>query len=568
MQMKYAALYCRVSKEDEMVNGGSNSIENQRHLLECYAAELGYKQTKVFIDDGYSGTIFERPGLQAMLTEAEAGLVSAVIVKDLSRFGRNYLTVGYYIEEYFPKHNVRFIAINDNYDSINDSDDMMPMRNVFNEYYAKEASKKIRSSYSLRGKMGEPLGAPPYGYVKSPENPKRWVIDKAAANVVRRIFQLYSNGNGIAQIADILENEKILSPQNYWNFKGVSRGGRISLKSPYVWSVATISNILEQREYLGDVVNFKTYSQSFKDKRRLSNDEENIVIFEGIHEPIINMETWDKVQSERRKKHKIRKTTSNQTVFSGLLVCSSCGANLHFHFNQKNPDNKYFNCSRYNKSTKLCSASHNIRIDFLEQVVLQEFQRIIRYAVNHEEHFIENVENNHLQVKELIEESNSQENAAFIKRRKELDILFERLYDDRLKGILSEERFEKLITKFKSEQEELDKKLSLLTSGIALASKKKAMPKKFLLLASGYYDIQQLTRENVCDLIEKIEVYHVEILGDEKVQTIKIYFNHIGYCAIPDIGDLKQESVKICPRKGVLLKYLPFNVYEKTKRNG
>ena len=284
------ALYCRLSRDDG-AEGESNSIANQKKLLSKYAKEHGFTNTKFYVDDGYTGTNFNRPGFQQMLEDMEMGYISTVIVKDSSRFGRNYLEVGQYTDYYFPEHNIRFIAINDCIDSENGEDDFSAFRNVMNEMYAKDISRKVRSSHRLRGNAGEPLAPPPYGYVKDPENKKKWIIDPDAAEIVRRIFRLCIEGNGNETIARILQDDKILVPQAYWQSKGMSRGGKKTQANPYKWCKTTIGKMLALREYTGDIVNFKTYSKSFKNKTRIPNAEENMVIFKDVHEPIIDRDT-------------------------------------------------------------------------------------------------------------------------------------------------------------------------------------------------------------------------------------------------------------------------------------
>ncbi|MDD3537208.1 MAG: recombinase family protein [Eubacteriales bacterium] len=295
------ALYCRLSRDDD-VQGDSNSISNQKKLLSKYAKEYGLTNTKYFVDDGYSGTNFDRPGFIEMAEAIEAGYIGAVLVKDMSRLGRDYLQVGMYTDNFFPEHNVRFIAVNDGVDSAEGENEFAPFRNIMNEWYARDISRKIRSSQRLRGSAGVPLSQPLYGYIKDPANPKRWIVDEDAAKVVRYIYKLCVDGLSEYRIADRLEKEQILTPTEYWKSKGVRRSGKKggSFKdSPYYWCKTTINKILNAREYMGDVVNFKTYSKSFKNKRRYENPEESHAIFEGVHEAIIDRQTWEMVQRIR-----------------------------------------------------------------------------------------------------------------------------------------------------------------------------------------------------------------------------------------------------------------------------
>ena len=306
------ALYCRLSRDDD-VQGDSNSIANQKRLLSRYAKDYGLPNTKYFVDDGYTGTNFNRPGFTEMIEAIEDGYIGTVMVKDMSRLGRDYLQVGIYTDQFFPEHGVRFIAVNDGVDSAEGENEFAPFRNIMNEWYARDISRKIRSSQRLRGNAGVPLSLPPYGYVKSPDNPKYWIVDDEAAAVVRRIYQMCIDGYGIDKTAAIFEQEEILKPTEYWKLKGVRKPGRKPFsESPYHWSSNTVNKILTSREYMGDVVNFKTYSKSFKDKRRYENPEENHVIFEGVHEPIIDRQTWEMVQriregTKRRQPKKVEK---------------------------------------------------------------------------------------------------------------------------------------------------------------------------------------------------------------------------------------------------------------------
>ena len=389
-QIGITALYCRLSRDDG-AEGESNSIANQKKLLSKYAKEHGFTNTKFYVDDGYTGTNFNRPGFQQMLEDMEMGYISTIIVKDSSRFGRNYLEVGQYTDYYFPEHNIRFIAINDCIDSENGEDDFSAFRNVMNEMYAKDISRKVRSSHRLRGNAGEPLSQPPYGYMKSPDNKKKWIIDEDAAKVVRQIFQWCIEGKGNETIARLLQESEVLIPMAYWQSKGLGRGGKKTQPNPYKWCKTTIAKILAQQEYCGDILNFKTYSKSYKNKKRLENDRENWAIFKDVHEPIIERAVFEQVQQKRGKMRKRQAKDGERSMFSGLLVCADCGSNLHFHFNQGNPEIKYFNCSNYKGNRGTCGSTHYVRVDFLEQVVLGEIRRLTKYAGLYEDDFLKEV---------------------------------------------------------------------------------------------------------------------------------------------------------------------------------
>lgn len=294
------ALYCRLSQDDKQ-EGDSNSIINQKKILKKYAMDRGYTNIQFYIDDGISGTTFNRAGFQSMIADVESGKVKRVIVKDMSRLGRDYLQVGYYTDSYFPDHSIRFIAINDCVDSDDGENELAPFRNVMNEMYARDISRKVRSSHRLRGNAGEPLAQPPYGYKKSPENKKWWIIDPEAAAVVRDIFAMAMEGKGNETIAGILQARKVLIPMAYWREKGLPRGGKVSQPDPYKWCKSTVEKILRQQEYCGDIVNFKTYSKSFKNKVRIPNPEENWAVFKNVHEPIIEREVWEQVQQHMQR---------------------------------------------------------------------------------------------------------------------------------------------------------------------------------------------------------------------------------------------------------------------------
>ena len=344
-----AALYCRLSRDDNM-DSESNSIQNQKKILQKAAKDKGYTDTIFFVDDGITGTTMKRPGFQKMIAAIEAGYISAVFVKGLSRLGRNYIEVGKLTEEFFPLHDVRLVAVSDGVDSDEGEDDFTPFKNIMNEYYAKDISKKRKIVNKMKGNPGIPLSQPPYGYVKNPNDPRFWVIDPEAADVVRRIYDMALVGHGLAEIAAALGADGIVNPIYYWRSKGVNRSGSKSTLEPTKWGHTTVKKILTLQEYCGDVINFKSYSKSYKMKRRIENPEENRAIFLNVHEPIIDRATWEKVQAlqkgTRRKKPTV---TQEPSVFSGRLKCPECGGNLNFHFNQKNHDIKFFSCQRLMK---------------------------------------------------------------------------------------------------------------------------------------------------------------------------------------------------------------------------
>ena len=331
------ALYCRLSRDDGM-EGDSNSVANQKKLLAKYCKENGFDNIKYYVDDGYTGTNFNRPDFQKLLDDIDMGYISTIIVKDMSRLGRDYLQVGYYTDKYFPDRNIRFIAVNDCIDSADGENELAPFRNIMNEMYARDISRKVRSSHRLRGNAGEPLSQPPYGYMKAPDNPKKWIIDEDAAKVVRQIYAWCIEGKGNETIARLLQESKLLVPMAYWQSKGLNRGGKKTQPNPYKWCKTTVAKILAQQEYCGDIINFKTYSKSFKNKTRIQNPEEKWVIFNDVHESIIDRDTWKQVQKliAKTKRRAPKKENGEKNMFCGLLYCADCGSPLWFNINQLN----------------------------------------------------------------------------------------------------------------------------------------------------------------------------------------------------------------------------------------
>ena len=418
-----AALYCRLSRDDNM-DTESNSIQNQKKILQKAAREKGYTDTIFYVDDGITGTTMKRPAFQDMLKGIETGYITAVFVKDLSRLGRNYIEVGKLTEEFFPEHDVRLIAVSDGVDSDEGENEFTPFRNIMNEWYAKDISKKRRIVNKLKGNSGIPLSPPPYGYMKNPEKPQFWVIDPDAAPVVQRIFQMALDGYGLQETAAALQKDGLYSPSFYWHSKGIGRCGNVNALEPTKWRHTTIRQILSNQEYCGDVINFKTYSKSYKMKKRLVNPEENWAIFRNVHEPVIDRATWEKVQNlkagTRRKRSKVMQESS---VFSGVLKCPECEGNLNFHFNQGNHDIKYFNCSNYNTGLRKCTCTHYIRVDFLEQVVLQEIHRLTRFAAYYEDDFLKMIMGKSAAAAADEQSRKKRELQALITRDKELDTL-------------------------------------------------------------------------------------------------------------------------------------------------
>ena len=547
-----AALLLRISREDGE-EGESNSIQNQKKLLTKIANESGYVNMQVFSDDGVSGTTMNRPGFQAMLKEIERGKINAVFVKDLSRLGRNYREVGYYTEEYFPDHDVRFISVSDGIDTAHGEDDFAPFRNIMNEWYAKDISKKRRIVNKLKGNAGEPLSPPPYGYIKDPENPKQWIVDEEAAAIVRKIFQMTLDGYGLAEIAAALDKDGIVTPIHYWLSKGINRGGKRGAKRPTFWNHSTIHKILTLQEYCGDIINFKTFSKSYRNKKRIANDEENRAIFYGVHEPIIDRATWEKVQEMQGSRKKPTKVSPTRSIFSGLLKCADCGSNLNYHFNQQNPSIKYFNCSNYNSGRGTCNATHYIRVDYLEQLVLQEIRRLTSFASQYEDAFVKAMIGYSMQSAQQDKAVKQTELDRLTARDRELDTLFERIYEDNVAGKVSDERFAKLSAKYEQEQGDISRRVKVLKSELHKEAGQLYTADVFLETVRRYTDVRELNQRMVTELIDHIDVHHAIQVNGVKTQEIKIHFHCIGPFEIPDLESIPELQVYINTRKGVAL---------------
>ena len=555
-----AALYCRLSRDDNM-DSESNSIQNQRKILQKAAKDKGYTDTIFFVDDGITGTTMKRPGFQKMLTAIEAGYISAVFVKDLSRLGRNYIEVGKLTEEFFPLHDIRLVAVSDGVDSDEGEDDFTPFKNIMNEYYAKDISKKRRIVNKMKGNAGVPLSPPPYGYIKNPDDPRFWVVEPEAAEVVRRIYRMALEGYGLAEIAARLAADGVVNPTYYWRSRGTSRGGSKSTVEPTKWGHTTVKKILTLQEYCGDVINFKSYSKSYKMKKRIENPEENRAIFLNVHEAIIDRQTWEKVQAlqkgTRRKKPTV---TQEPSVFSGLLKCPECGGNLNFHFNQNNHDIKFFSCQNHNSGYRKCSKTHYIRLDFLEQVVLYEVKRLACFASEYENDFIKAMIGRSAKVAENTALRKQRELDALTARDRELDMLFERLYEDNVAGKIDDARFAKMSKRYEQEQGENAKKIKALRLELKKDESKRMDIDDFLETVRRYTDVATITKRMVAELIDRIEVYHAEKQDGITNQRVVIHYNCIGAFDVPDRRKIPETDIIMETRKGVALSYAPEQV--------
>ena len=555
-----AALYCRLSRDDNM-DSESNSIQNQRKILQKAAKDKGYTDTVFFVDDGITGTTMKRPGFQKMLTAIEAGYILAVFVKDLSRLGRNYIEVGKLTEEFFPLHDIRLVAVSDGVDSDEGEDDFTPFKNIMNEYYAKDISRKRRIVNKMKGNAGVPLSPPPYGYIKNPDDPRFWVVEPEAAEVVRRIYRMALEGYGLAETAAQLAADGVVNPTYYWRSRGTSRGGSKSTVEPTKWGHTTVKKILTLQEYCGDVINFKSYSKSYKMKKRIENPEENRAIFLNVHEAIIDRQTWEKVQAlqkgTRRKKPTV---TQEPSVFSGLLKCPECGGNLNFHFNQNNHDIKFFSCQNHNSGYRKCSKTHYIRLDFLEQVVLYEVKRLACFASEYENDFIKAMNRRSAKVAENTALRKQRELDALTVRDRELDMLFERLYEDNVSGKINDARFAKMSKRYEQEQGENAKKIKALRLELKKDESKRMDIDDFLETVRRYTDATTITKRMVAELIDHIEVYHAEKQDGVTNQRVVIHYNCIGAFDVPDRRKIPEADIIMETRKGVALSYAPEQV--------
>ena len=548
------ALYCRLSKDDGQ-DAESNSISNQKTFLAQKAKEYGLTDTRYYVDDGYTGTNFNRPGFQKMLEDIELGYVTTVMVKDLSRLGRHYVEVGNYTDTYFPDHDVRFIAVNDMVDSDEGENELAPFRNVMNEMYARDISRKIRCSHRLRGNMGEPLSQPPYGYMKSPENKKRWIIDPEAAEIVRTIFHMALNGDGPETIARKLSERHVLVPTAYWEQQGIRRGGKRLIEDKCHWRVSTIQNILCKREYCGDIVNFKTYSKSFKNKKRLFNNEENWVIFRDVHEPIIDRNTFELVQRKlsNTKRRKPKPENGEKNIFTDLLVCADCGKKLWYHTNTINPDIHYFSCSNYVKDTRgTCKTRHYLRADAIELIVTNELKRLAALLECDEQAFAtllqQQSEKEQLAEKKRIEADLQKATS----RSEQLVTLYEKLYEDNLTGKVTDEWFSQLSQKYDRERLAVKAKIAEYRIRLNDLDLQKRGFEIFTAAIRKFMEMETLTAPLLWELIDHIDVYETEGTGKNRTQRITICYRFVGYLEIPVPDDI---LLALDMRRGVRVNY-------------
>ena len=477
------------------------------------------------------------------------------MVKDLSRLARDHIRADSLLEEFFPEHDIRFISVSEGIDSAQGEDEFTPFRNLMNEWYARDISKKRKLTNVVKGNAGEPLSLPPYGYKKDPDNPKRWIIDEEAAAVVRRIFQMSLDGHGTEQIAAALSQDKVLTPMFYWQSKGIKRPGKVSDREPHRWNCSTVIKILSMQEYCGDVINFKTYSKSFKLKKRIPNAEENMAVFKDVHELIVSRADWEKIQQKRGKARKRKTSDGEKNMFSGLLVCADCGHNLWYHFNQKNPEIRYFSCSNYKGNRGDCPTTHYIRVDFLEQVLLQEIRRLTKFASRYEDEFARIVMGHSQKAAAFERQKKQQELTKLLTRDQELDRLFNRMYEDNISGKIDDERFSRMSRSYTEEQNDLAVKVKALRCELESAEEKACTSDMFIAAVRKYTRAKKLTERMLTELIDRIEVHQSEKIDGVSMQRLTIYYNCVGVIEIPEKLQLPQPEVFMQTRKGVALSY-------------
>ena len=500
------ALYCRLSQED-MLQGESNSIKNQRMILQKYAEDHGFRNIEYYIDDGYSGANFNRPDFKRMMSDIESGKVATVIVKDQSRLGRDYLQTGMLMEITFPQYDVRFIAINDGVDSANGISDFSGIKNYFNDFYARDTSKKIRAVQRAKGERGERVGtAIPYGYMKYPDDPKRLIPDKPAAEIVKRIFEMYTKGIGIRKICAILEAEKIETPSVYLFKTRGTRSGNPDLQKPYSWTQTTVRRMLSNRIYCGDTVNFQTYSKSNKLKKRIKNAEEDMLIFENTHEAIIDRKTFDMVQKhfEGRKRPDIQ---GEMDKYAGYLFCGECGSRLYLHRAFSiDPEKNFFQCGGYQTKGKSHCTAHYISESVVDTIVLADLKRVTEYARSHtEEFYAMATENGEAEAKKFYA-SAEKEKKRIDSRIKELDNIIRCLYEDRVTGRITPERYDTMAGGYEQEQASLREELQALNEQMTELDMREHYVNEFIAQAKEYIEMPKLTPELLRVFIRKIEV--------------------------------------------------------------
>lgn len=548
---KITALYERLSRDDEMV-GDSNSIVNQKKMLEDYAKQNGYTNIEHFTDDGYSGGSFDRPDWKRMVAGIEDGSIGTVIVKDMSRIGRDYLQVGFYTEVMFKEKEVHFIAIANGVDNQKrESSEFAPFLNIMNEWYIRDSSRKVTTVLRARGMEGKhTTNNAIYGYRKSEEDKNQWVIDEEAAEVVRRIYRMSLEGKGPYEIARILSEEQIERPSYYLAKRGLGTcRSNNNTATPYVWRGATVRDILSKPEYMGHTVNFRSYKESYKDKRAKKTPKEDWVIFKNTQEAIVSEEMWNKVQ-ELRKTVRRTDTVGEANPFTGLLYCADCGAKMYNHRGgagrarnwkgelngKRRPDRDEYNCSTYNLSRqsydKQCS-QHYIRTEVVRKLVLETIKAVSDYVITNEEEFINRIYSTSRDKQKESIKSLKRKIAQDTKRVNELNMLMKKLYEDNISGKLSDKRFEFMLSEFENEQDTLEISMENAKVEIEKYESDTVRADKFIELVKRYTDFSELTTPMLNEFVEKILVHEADYSSGERVQEVEIYLNFIGKFELP-----------------------------------
>ncbi len=528
------ALYCRLSKDDEQI-GDSNSIVHQKEILAKHAKEHGFSNCEFYVDDGFSGTNFNRPDFQRLMADAEEGRISTIIVKDMSRFGRDYIMVGYYTEIYFSNLNIRFIAINDNVDSsIQTENDLTPFKNVFNEWYAKDTSKKIRAVFKAKGNSGKHLTTnPPFGYIKDPNDKDKWIIDEEAAGTVRRIFQMFVDGVRMPEIARKLTEEKVETPQLY----NIHRDRSIHKLSEYpeIWSVGTIKNMLDQVAYVGHTVNFQTAKKSYKNKKQVRLPKEGWVIYRNTQEAIIDEKTFETVQQMRNVKRAYTKF-NEPNMFSGLLFCADCGNRLTIQRIAKHREADNFSCATYRKKKKGLCSSHRILVSELTEVVKSDLQKVCEYVFLHEKEFTDEYLSGSKKETEKFQSKTKSEIKRLSDRQEEIGKIIRKLYEDNVSGRITDERFDFLAKSYEEEGNDLKQKTIELQNALSASVQDEEKLSKFLKVVKTYTEIQELTPEILNSFIEKIYIGETERYDGRKMQDVEIIYKFVGAINLPQYG--------------------------------
>lgn len=545
---KITALYCRLSRDDEL-SGESNSIKNQKLILSKYAQDNKFQNIRFFVDDGYSGTTFTRPAFMEIMELAEQGNIGTIIVKDHSRLGRNRLVVGQLLEEDFVRLNIRYIAIMDNIDSSKGLNDFLPIQDWFNEMHAKNTSQKVRAVLKNKGESGISLANNvPYGYKKDENDKTKWIIDEQSAKIVKEIFNLFIQGHGTCEIARILKEKEILTPAEYSTSIGIKLSSKPQ-ELEHQWNAVTVADILDRQEYIGDTVNFKSTARSYKDKTRVNLPKEDRKVFKNTHEPIIDEHTWNIVKQLRGNRKKYAKS-GKKSIFSGLLFCYDCGKKLYFKSPVSDKKAKeHYRCSSYKSSRASCT-SHYITDEALQNIVLENIQKVISYMKSYEDLFIKEqlAKSTQDELKQISKNKKELEQAK--KRIIEIDNLFMHIYEDNVSGKITDERFRSLSFNYDKEQQELKIKIEQLSKDIENTEKKDTDITQFISNVKKYTEIAKLTPEILNELIEKIIIHQKEKVNGKKVQEIDIYYRGVGIISFPvSIDDIEVTINKILNRK-------------------